>query len=105
MLQIQPLTEDMQDDVVRRRFHGTSLLESSQVKDAMAAFKKQARSSPSLQEMGSNPLLLALLIGVFLRGDQQLPERTRACATRNRSCRTMREQRRGQRQQVLVIWF
>jgi predicted NACHT family NTPase len=41
MLQIQPLTEEMQDDVVRRRFHGTRHLQSHQVEGAMAAFKEQ----------------------------------------------------------------
>ena len=74
MLQIQPLTVPMQDDVVQRRFSGTALLQRHEVEQAMAAFKQQARSSPSLCEMGANPLLLALLIGVFLRGRQQLPE-------------------------------
>ena len=74
MLQIQPLTVLMQDDVVQRRFSGTALLQRHEVEQAMAAFKQQARSSPSLCEMGANPLLLALLIGVFLRGRQQLPE-------------------------------
>jgi hypothetical protein len=31
----------MQDDVVRRRFHGTRHLQSHQVEGAMAAFKEQ----------------------------------------------------------------
>ena len=53
---------------------GAALLQRHEVEHAMAAFKQQARSSPSLCEMGANPLLLALLIGVFLRGRQQLPE-------------------------------
>ena len=65
MLQIQPLTEAMQVDVLRRRF-----TDAQDVKE----FKEQQSSSENLKEMGTNPLLLALQIGVFLLDDKQLPE-------------------------------
>eukprot|EP01043_Picozoa_sp_COSAG02_P048071 COSAG02_NODE_4682_length_5102_cov_11.871277_1_plen_1610_part_10 len=66
MLQIQPLTVSMQDDVLHRR-----LKDSRDVQ----GFKDQQSSSENLMEMGTNPLLLALQIGVFLLDDKQLPER------------------------------
>ena len=65
LLQIQPLTEAMQDDVLRRRF-----TTAADVHD----FKEQQSTSENLKEMGTNPLLLALQIGVFLLDDKQLPE-------------------------------
>jgi hypothetical protein len=66
-LQIQPLTEPMQTDVLLRRFkHDGQLVES---------FQREQRGSQNLMEMGSNPLLLALLIGVFIVDKHKLPER------------------------------
>eukprot|EP01047_Picozoa_sp_COSAG01_P046686 COSAG01_NODE_4404_length_5060_cov_11.077202_2_plen_1099_part_01 len=65
MLQIQPLTEAMQDDVLHRRFKNP---------DDVTMFKQQQRASENLREMGTNPLLLALQIGVFMLDDRQLPE-------------------------------
>ena len=65
MLQIQPLTEPMQHDVLRRRFADSVDVE---------AFKEQQATSENLKEMATNPLLLALQIGVFMLDDKQLPE-------------------------------
>eukprot|EP01043_Picozoa_sp_COSAG02_P017314 COSAG02_NODE_783_length_17238_cov_173.774199_2_plen_1914_part_00 len=66
MLQIQPLTEAMQDDVLRRRFKDST---------DVASFKEQQSISENLKEMGTNPMLLTLQIGVFLLERKQLPER------------------------------
>eukprot|EP01048_Picozoa_sp_COSAG05_P002564 COSAG05_NODE_106_length_18750_cov_677.083105_20_plen_204_part_00 len=66
ILQIQPLTQDMQDDVVRRRFGNAEQAES---------FLVQQKASDNLLTMGTNPLLLALQIGVFKMREEQLPER------------------------------
>ena len=66
-LQIQPLTEEMQLDVLQRRF-------SSDMQKVKAFQEAQARSA-NLLEMGSNPLLLALMIGVFIIDKNRLPDR------------------------------
>eukprot|EP01045_Picozoa_sp_COSAG04_P007421 COSAG04_NODE_388_length_15249_cov_7.616502_4_plen_3423_part_00 len=65
MLQIQPLTEAMMEDVLRRRFDDARDID---------VFKEQQSGSESLREMGTNPLLLALQIGVFKLDDKQLPD-------------------------------
>eukprot|EP01043_Picozoa_sp_COSAG02_P061179 COSAG02_NODE_8165_length_2683_cov_1.051471_2_plen_875_part_01 len=64
-LQVQPLTATMMDDVLRRRFEDP---------DDILAFKEQQSASENLREMGTNPLLLALQIGVFKLDDRRLPE-------------------------------
>eukprot|EP01046_Picozoa_sp_COSAG06_P035393 COSAG06_NODE_3800_length_4892_cov_4.694763_2_plen_1138_part_01 len=66
-LQIQPLTEQMQLDVLQRRF-GSDMLKVS-------AFQAAQARSANLLEMGSNPLLLALMIGVFIIDKNRLPDR------------------------------
>eukprot|EP01043_Picozoa_sp_COSAG02_P039872 COSAG02_NODE_3181_length_7215_cov_30.624930_2_plen_1762_part_00 len=66
-LQIQPLTERMQLDVLQRRFGGDVL--------KVSAFQEAQAHSVNLLEMGSNPLLLALMIGVFIIDKNRLPDR------------------------------
>jgi hypothetical protein len=66
-LQIQSLTEQMQLDVLTRRF-------DSDMQNVKAFQEAQARSV-NLLEMGSNPLLLALMIGVFIIDKHKLPDR------------------------------
>eukprot|EP00935_MAST-01C_sp_MAST-1C-sp1_P001580 g1580.t1 len=68
-VQVQPLTEEQQGQVIEGRFKG-KLLEGATAEERITAFTKQLRGNVSFVELAKNPLLLNLLVSEYMQHER-----------------------------------